>query len=419
MADLKFKILTLGCKVNQYDSQEIRERFLEAGWREAAKGQQASVYIINTCTVTQKADRDSLYYIRRSFRENPSALIVVTGCLTELDSKQLKKEQGVGLIIKNRDKGKIVSRVINRNSARSGISFFEGRTRAFLKIQDGCNNFCSYCKVPLVRGVSRSKPLSEVMREARQLVASGYCEIVLTGICLGSYGKDLKPGSSLVTVIDSLEAVEGLHRIRLSSIEAKDVSDQLIGQIARSKKLCRHLHIPIQSGDNEILRSMHRKYTGRDYLRLVQELKKACPGIAITTDVLAGYPGEEERHFRNTMDLVKKIMPLRTHIFPFSPREGTQAFVLKNQVAADIVKDRVDRMRHAAEICAAAYRKKFLSKIMPVLIETRVKGSNNMWEGHTDNYLKVRCRSSRDLRNKLIPLRLEKIGGGEISGILP
>jgi len=420
VSDPIFKIRTLGCKVNQYDSQEIRERLLEAGGREAGNGRKADIYIINTCTVTQKADRDSFYHIHRSYRENPRALIVVTGCMAEFDSRRLKREPGVGLVIENKDKGKLVSRIIKGSEpGRHGISSFENRTRAFLKIQDGCDNFCSYCIVPYVRGAARSKPFADILREAQKLVDNGYREIVLTGICLGSYGKDLKPAGSLVSVIEGLEKLDGLWRIRLSSIEAKDVNDQLINAFAQSDKLCRHIHIPIQSGDNDILRAMRRKYTRQDYIRLIVKLKKACPGIAITTDVLVGFPGEEERHFRNTLDLVMKIAPLKTHIFPFSPRPGTCAYLLKNRPPADIVMDRLKRMEREARECAKQYQRRFLSRVMPVLFETRSKDQAGIWEGFTGNYLKVVCRSRKDLKNRLFSFRLKEIRGEKILGVLP
>jgi threonylcarbamoyladenosine tRNA methylthiotransferase MtaB len=420
VSDPVFKLHTLGCKVNQYESQEIRERFLEAGFKEAAKNKKADIYIVNTCTVTQKADRESLYFIHRSHRENPRAGIIATGCLAELDSSRIRREPGVQLVIKNKDKNKIVSKLLrDPRSTSSGISSFEGHTRAFLKIQDGCDNFCSYCKVPLVRGRSASKPLTGIIEEAQRLVSNGYREIVLTGICLGAYGRDLKSESYLVDVIDALERIEGLWRIRLSSIEAKDVSDALIEKLASSKKLCPHLHIPVQSGDDEILLRMHRKYTRQDYIRLITKLKKAVPGIAITTDVLVGFPGEEERHFRNTLDLVEKITPLRTHIFPFSARFGTQAYGLKGAVPLDIVKDRLVRIQKAADQCALKFQKRFLNKALPVLIESRAKNDHKFWEGYTDNYIKVQFRSSKDLKNRLLPLRLAKMQDTAILAALP
>jgi threonylcarbamoyladenosine tRNA methylthiotransferase MtaB len=419
-SDPFFKLYTLGCKVNQYETQEIRERFLEAGFKEASKNNTADIYIVNTCTVTQKADRESLYHIHRSHRENPQARIIVTGCLAELDSSRIRREPGVSFVIKNKDKNKIVSKILQKPvDGSSGISNFAGHTRAFLKIQDGCNNFCSYCKVPLVRGISRSKALPGIIEEARRLVSNGYREIVLTGICLGSYGQDLKARSSLVRVIDELEKIEGLLRIRLSSIEAKDVSDALILKMAASKKLCRHMHIPIQSGDDEILSRMHRKYTRQDYIRLITKIKKAVPRIAITTDVLVGFPGEEEHHFRSTLDLVEKITPLRTHIFSYSARPGTQACSLKGSVPLDIVKDRLMRIKKTADNCAMKFQKRFLNRILPVLIESPVKGCPGYWEGYTDNYIKIRCRSSKSLKNKLISLLSAKVQGEIIFATLP
>jgi len=406
--------------VNQYESQEIRERLLEAGMREAAPGRKADLYIVNTCTVTRKADKDSLYAIRRSHREDPGASIVATGCMAEFGAGILRKEPGVRMVIKNRDKAKISARIIKDFlPSGKGISFFEGRTRAFLKVQDGCNNFCSYCIVPHVRGSSRSKPVLQILEESRRLIANGYREIVLTGICLGAYGRDLKRGMSLAGVIERMQELPGLKRIRISSIEAKDVDDGLIRCLRWPGKLCRHMHIPIQSGDDDILAAMDRRYTRRDYLDLIARLKKACPDIAITTDVLVGFPGEEERNFLNTLDLVRRIEPLRTHIFPYSPRPNTKAYALRKAVALDIVRDRLKRMSEAADDCARNYQQKRLSSVMDVLMETPSKDHPGEWEGYTDTYMKVVFRSRKRLSNNIISLRLKKLIGNKIMAVLP
>ena len=389
--------------MNQYETQEIRERFLGCGFKEAAGGEKADVYLINTCTVTHRADSDSLSFIRKAKKENKKAKIIVTGCLAELDTGKIKEACQECLIVKNKDKNKILKR------RRKGISYFKGHTRAFLKVQDGCNNFCAYCKVPLVRGVSRSKPLREVIREAEELAKNGFKEIVLTGICLGAYGKDLRPKASLINVIEGIEKIEGILRIRLSSIEAGDVSLELISKIGKSQKLCRHLHIPIQSGDDHILKKMNRSYDRNTYLTLVKSLKKRIPGIAITTDCLVGFPGEGEINFRNTLDLVKKILPLKVHIFPYSRREGTAAVNLKDEVSPDIIKERISRLKNAAKQCSYDYRKQFLNSDMDVLMESASRAPGNSWEGHTDNYIKVLVKSSLDLNNKLIAARLKKI----------
>ena len=400
------KFYTLGCKVNQYDTQSIRERFLQCGYAEVNDGKPADVYVINTCTVTQAADSKSREMVRRSCRESPKARVIVTGCLAENPNENLKAMPGVDYII-----GKRFFPV--------GISSFFKHTRAFLKIQDGCDNFCSYCKVPLVRGRSRSRPLEEIIHEANQLAINGHKEIVLTGICLGDYGKDLEPKINLVRVIKELEKIERVIRIRLSSIEAKDVTAALINHMARSKKLCPHLHIPIQSGDNVILKKMRRKYTRDDYLKLVRKIRMQIPGIAITTDCLVGFPGETEGQFQNTADLLKKILPLRTHIFPYSRREGTSAAEDPSIVSPHTVKGRAESLKKTASFCAASYKKKFIGKSADVLFEGRSKLRPDCWEGHTGNYIPVLLRSKLDLKNKLLRVRLKKVDGDYLLAVLP
>lgn len=412
------RFFTLGCKVNQYDTQVMREEFIRAGFKELENSQRADIYLINTCTVTSAADRKSRHLIRYSHRQNPQAKIIVTGCYTELDNDadEIAKIPGVTDIIKNQDKYRILE-LLNGHSEQNemnelnniGISSFSEHTRAFLKIQDGCNNFCSYCKVPLVRGSSRSRPLAEIIQEAQALIKNGYKETVLTGICLGSYGKDLYPNISVVNVIEALEKIRGLLRIRLSSIEAGDVSVELINKISQSKKLCRHLHIPIQSGDDKILKRMNRAYKRYDYLNLINRIKKCIPDIAITTDVMVGFPGEDEINFENTADLIKEIIPLKVHIFPYSPREGTTAYNFKDRLNSNIIKKRTLHLKNIAKNCALDYKKQFLNKDMKVLIETRSKESPNSWEGYTSNYIKVLVKSGQDLKNQLISLRLKKI----------
>ncbi len=387
-----FSIHTLGCKVNQYDSQSIRERFLEAGFKEPVNGA-AHYRIINTCTVTASADRKSRNIIRHCIREKPRGTIIVTGCLARREETALSGIRGIDFII-------------GKRFFSDGISCFQGRTRAFLKIQDGCNNRCSYCKVPLVRGISRSRDIAAILREAEKLASEGFREIVLTGICLGAYGKDLKPRSSLAALVNELENIPGLDRIRLSSIEASDVSDALIRNMGASRKLCPHLHIPIQSGDDSILRLMGRKYRRNDYLRIVEKIKKTVPGVAVTTDILAGFPGETESSFRNTIDLLKRIHPLRTHIFPYSPRQGTPAFSMRGAAGPEIVRARTAALKKIADECAQAFQSAFRSKTLAVLFENRTSGKPCLWEGYTGNYIKVRAAAQECLENRIIPVRL-------------
>lgn len=389
------KFYTLGCKVNQYETQAIREYFLNKGFREINNGLTADVYLINTCTVTHKADAEALSLIRRFRRENPKSKIIVTGCLTKLDSKKISSTAPRISIIKNKDR--IMSKCVCN---------FKWHTRAFLKIQDGCNNRCAYCKVPLVRGKSKSRPLATVVKEAKLLVKNGFKEIVLTGICLGAYGKDFKKQIGLVTVIEALEKISGLLRIRLSSIEAGDVDNVLIEKMKHSKKLCHHLHIPVQSGDDDILRKMNRRYAREGYLLLIKKLKKEIPDIGITTDVLVGFPGESEENFQNTIDLIKEIMPLKVHAFPYSERAGTLAasngeVLLKPAV----LHSRMKRLNTISDDCAQLFRNNHLGKEVEVLIEARSKLNPNLWEGYTGNYLKAEALSKSDLKNTVLKVR--------------
>lgn len=411
------KFYTFGCKINQYDTQAIREQFIRSGFKEINNGVRADICVINTCTVTQKADRESLYSIRQAQRKNPQAKIIVTGCFAEMDNKEILKQADNIVIARNKDKSRILE-LINENNEpndtndinTAGITSFSGHSRAFLKIQDGCDNFCSYCKVPLVRGKPRSKPIDQILKEAERLVGNGFKEIVLCGICLGAYGKDLGPIPGLEEVVEAIEGIPGLARIRLSSIEAIDITAKLINKISGSKKLCPHLHIPLQSGDGIMLKRMNRKYTPKEYINLIRKIKRAIPGISITTDVIVGFPGESEKSFGNTVGLIKRVVPLRTHIFPYSERKGTSAFGFEDKVSPEVVKERIARLKRVADSCALAYRKQFLGRNAAVLIEGRAKEDKRYWCGYTNNYLRVRLKADdKGLKNQLVAVKLKEI----------
>ncbi|MDD5258395.1 MAG: MiaB/RimO family radical SAM methylthiotransferase [bacterium] len=391
-----FKIYTLGCKINQYDSQVIREDYQRRGYVEITAAGPADLYIINTCTVTASADKKSRHYIHYAHRENPHAEIVVTGCYARLDARVLAKIPGV-------------TKVTPIKPALPAISGFQDHARPFLKIQDGCNNSCSYCKVHIVRGRSRSKPLANVIAEAKQLAGRGFREIVLCGVCLGLYGQDLKPKTGLLQVIKALEKIKGLERIRLSSLEAWDLTNALIDQMARSGKLCRHLHIPIQSGADSVLRRMNRRASFKLYSDLLKTAQKKVPGIGISTDIMVGFPGETNEDFKTTVKLLKAVKPMRIHIFPYSRRTGTAAASFQDPVPANIIIERFNKMKALARAGEIAFMKRFINKIMPVLFEDRVKEAPGFWEGHTDNYLKIRVRSTQNLKNQLIRVKLRKI----------
>ncbi len=392
----KIKFYTLGCKVNQYDTQSIREKFVRNGFTEAAVDNIADIFLINSCTVTQTADHKTKEIIKRCKKINPKAKIILTGCLVKNNNQQLLKIPGLSYIIPKR-------------FFTDGVTDFAQRTRAFLKIQDGCNNFCTYCRVPLVRGASRSRQLPTVAEEAIKLAEKGFKEIVLTGICLGAYGKDLTPKKNLVNLINKLEKIDGLLRIRLSSIEATDITDALIKRLSVSKKLCKHLHIPIQSGDDQILRRMNRKISHNGYVKLITRIKNANPNIAITTDVMVGFPGETKENFANTIKLIQKIQPLKVHIFPYSPRPETAASLFNDAPNARIVQERIRQLRQVCFVAALKYLNKSLNQYTRGLIENKSKDHPGYWEGYSDNYVKLLVKSKLNLCNKTVDLKIKRI----------
>jgi threonylcarbamoyladenosine tRNA methylthiotransferase MtaB len=386
----RFRIFTLGCKVNQYESQAIREQLLTAGLEES-NSNQADIYVVNTCTVTARADRESCCLIRKAIRSN-KAKVIVTGCLVENDAQKILQISDKLQIVPNRLKP-------------LKISGFKGRERAFVKVQDGCNNRCSYCKVPLVRGKSASRDVKEIIAEVGRLTSRGFKEIVLTGICLGDYRYK---GHKLVNLLKLLEKIKGEFRIRLSSIEPQLVSGALIEKIADSAKICPHLHIPLQSGDNEILRKMNRPYTVKDYLALIARIKKRIKNVAITTDVLAGFPGEKERNFRNTARCLKKVAPLRTHIFSFSPREGTAAFNFPGRVEDEVIKRRVKLLNKIAAKASYKYRRRFSGRYLTVLVESQRDKQSGLLTGYSENYIRVAVEGAGEQQiNKLLRVKVK------------
>ncbi|MCM8781959.1 MAG: tRNA (N(6)-L-threonylcarbamoyladenosine(37)-C(2))-methylthiotransferase MtaB, partial [Candidatus Omnitrophica bacterium] len=373
------------------------------------------------CTVTQKTDAESRRLIRKAAKENPKSKIVITGCYTELDSDEIEKVANNLLIVKNSEKNKILQYLmsnmwhLNTNTVpvtpikKVPVTFirsFEGRTRAFVKIQDGCDNFCSYCKVPLVRGRSRSRRSEEIIQEISGLVSDGYKEIVLCGICLGDWGRDL--GFRLSWLLDEIENnVKGEFRIRLSSIEPWYVSSDLLEKIAASNRICRHLHIPMQSGDDEVLKRMNRNFKTRDFLKLIDRLRSLIPEAAFTTDILIGFPGETEQQFHNTLRMTQLTRPSRVHIFPFSMRKGTRASRFdRESVSEKIIKKRIEELKSLTDKLAIEYRNQFIGKPVTVLIETERDKKTGLLSGFTDTYIKVAFLGPDKLKVQFVRLTL-------------
>ncbi len=411
-----FKINELGCKVNQYESQLMREQLNRAGFTEASN-KPADIYVINTCTVTAAADSDSRNFIRRAMRYNPDAKIVVTGCYVEKDADEIKKICKDAVIVKNEQKNDIIDIIGDcRGTARraptyNGISDFAGHNRAFVKIQDGCDNYCSYCKVPFVRGRSKSRKIKDILNEISSLVNTDFKEIVLCGICLGDY-KDL------TVLLEKLERIEGLKRIRLSSVEPVYVNKDLIDKMASSKKICRHLHIPLQSGDDSILKTMNRRYTSKEYVDLVKGICRQIPDIAISTDILVGFPGETRKNFDNTLETIKAFKPMRIHAFSYSKRGQTKAFNMPGPVQKSETSWRMAALRELSQNLSFSYRNKFKGREVEVLVENDRDKKTNLLTGYTDTYIKVLFEEKDNIVNELINVEITDVSGDSTMGRL-
>ncbi len=410
-----FYIKTLGCKVNQYESQVIRENFLRNGYKEAEDLDKADIYLVNTCTVTSTSDSKSLKLIRRALKKEK--YIIATGCMVEDKDLDLSQFSGVRFVIRNKDKYRIPEIIRGvKGEEFSRISNFKDHTRTFVKIQDGCSNLCSYCKVRIVRGSSRSRPIKEILNECATLIKNGSKEIVFTGICLGSYGKDLSKGLNLCKLIEEICKIEGDWRLRLSSIEPKDVTKDLISQFKTQERLCKHIHIPFQSGDNDILKKMYRPYKRTDYLDIVRRLKRSIPDSAISTDIMVGFPGETEKRFRNTIDFIKKVCPMRMHVFPFSKRKGTKAYNYNDDVTSIVKKEREDELLSLTGGFTREFIERFVNKEVKVLVEDK-RSSDGYLQGYTDTYIQVYIDGPSSLKGKPLSFRLT-LTNSKVYGIL-
>lgn len=402
----RFSIVTFGCKVNQFDSEMIMDQLIQSGYNYVKMEEKPDIFIINTCTVTHRADFQARQMIRRAYRCNPDALIIVTGCYSQVQPDLLGKMKEINYILGNKEKENIaellpsietgkLSRIyvssIQQDNHQFDITvpFFYTHTRSFLKIQDGCNNRCSYCIVPFARGPSRSLTLEKVLNNMEILKKRGYLEVILTGINIGSYGIDLDKDLNLKKLLENLEDSETPKRIRLSSIEPFDLSSDLISMIAQSSKICHHLHVPIQSGDDEILKKMNRNYNRALISEMIFEINSKIPDISIGADLIAGFPGETEEMFRNTYELIEKLPISYLHVFPFSKRKGTLAEGLTPEVEPKEIKRRTEILRELGRKKRLQFYKKFLGKKLSVLgLESKGKDIEK-WRGLSRNYIPV------------------------------
>jgi threonylcarbamoyladenosine tRNA methylthiotransferase MtaB len=393
---------TVGCKLNQAETQLLARQLARAGYRLVAPEDGADVYVLNTCTVTRVADGKCRRLLKSARRRNPGALVVAIGCYVERDRQELAQIKGVDLVLDNSQKMDLLPRLeqsgrLLRPGAVSSHADF--RTRAFIKVQDGCNNFCSYCIVPMVRGREKSLPLEQVLDEVKSRVADGYKEVVLTGTEIGAYNDK---GIGLKELLRRILADTGVARLRLSSLQPQEITPALIG-LWQDERLCRHFHLSLQSGSGAVLKRMKRRYTTADYKRAVELIRKAVPGAAVTTDVIVGFPGETEAEFRESYDFARQMDFARIHVFTYSPRPGTKAADTPRQVDDKIKRERSRRMLALGRACVRSFRKGFLGQTLMVLWE---KETGGVWSGLTDNYIRAYTRSDDDLANRLMPVEL-------------
>ncbi|MCC4721884.1 tRNA (N(6)-L-threonylcarbamoyladenosine(37)-C(2))-methylthiotransferase MtaB [Salinicoccus sp. RF5] len=423
MSEKTIAFHTLGCKVNHYETEAMWQLFKGEGYDRVDFTQNADVFVINTCTVTNTGDKKSRQVIRRAIRNNPDAVVCVTGCYAQTAPKDIMNIPGVDIIIGTEDRDKLIDYVNQYHEERQPINgvknimkkrtyeemdvpYFTDRTRATLKIQEGCNNFCTFCIIPWARGLMRSRDPEKVVEQAQQLVDEGYKEIVLTGIHTGGYGEDLKD-YNLAQLLRDLEQVDGLNRLRISSIEASQLTDEVIDVINDSNKIVRHLHIPIQSGSDTVLKRMRRKYTMEFFESRIIKLKEIMPNVAITSDVIVGFPGETEEEFMETFDFIKKHHFSELHVFPYSIRTGTPAARMTDQVDEGTKNERVHRLIELSNALATSYAEQFKEDVLEIIPEEEKDGK---LIGHSDNYLKVEVEGDPSLTGELVKVKITEPG---------
>ncbi|MPW27092.1 tRNA (N(6)-L-threonylcarbamoyladenosine(37)-C(2))-methylthiotransferase MtaB [Alkalibaculum sp. M08DMB] len=423
---------TLGCKVNTYDTEAMMELFEKAGYKIVEFDTKSDVYVINTCTVTNIGDKKSRQMIRKAKRQNPESVVTVTGCYAQTSPEDLKKIPEVNIIVGNKDRNRIVDLVEEQKSFGKNINIVQNimdtmeyeelkiskvkdRTRAYIKVQEGCSNFCSYCIIPYARGPVRSRKVENIIAEGKAIADQGYKEIVITGINVSSYGKELKD-VTLIDVLKGLNKIEGIERIRLGSLEPLLLDTVFIKELKNIEKLCDHFHLSLQSGSNDILQRMNRKYTKEDYYHIVEKIRYMFPLCSITTDIMVGFPGESEENFIESYEFIKQLGFSKLHVFKYSMRQGTPAANMKEQIPEWVKEERSKKMIHLSSQLEKLYISQFANSRLEVLFEQKLKKEYNTYQGHTKNYILVQAQSEKDIINQTLLIELSDIKKGYIEG---
>ena len=426
LKDKTLASLTLGCKVNMYDTEAMVEILVNHGCSIVEFDKKADIYLINTCTVTNFGDKKSRQILRKAHRLNPDAVIVACGCYSQVEPEKVAAIEGVNIVLGTQDRIRIaeficqylegkrqadfVSNISNRREFEDlSVNNMGDKTRAYLKIQEGCDRFCTYCIIPYARGPVRSRAPESVLAEARRLSDNGFKEIVLTGIHIASYGKDIK-STNLCEILKQIHEIEKIKRIRFSSIEPNVVTNEFLETISALPKICDHFHLSLQSGCDRTLQAMNRRYTAAEYLESVNKLRHIMPNAGITTDIIVGFPGESDEDFQQSLDFVKKAELSRIHVFPYSAKTGTKAAVMADQIPSALKEERASIMGLVGEELANDFAKKHVGKDLSVLFERNI--SENIYEGHSTNYISVRHYSTEPLENEIVVLNTKRCESG-------
>ena len=410
--------------MNQYETNAMKQKFIESGYEVVDFEEKADIYVVNTCTVTNMADRKSRQILRRAKQINPASVLVGVGCYVQVGKKELEKIQDVDLILGNNEKNDIVKYIEEFEQKVSDIAkvkeynefgdtTYTETVRAFIKVQDGCNNFCSYCIIPYARGRVRSRSIESVISEITDITTKGIKEVVITGIHIGSYGRDFKNNIQLIDLLEEVNKIEGIERIRLGSIEPKLITEEFITRLSRLEKICDHFHMSLQSGCDETLKRMNRKYTTHEFETSIDILRKVYPNSLLTADLIVGFPGETEEEFEETYEFLKKIGFYKIHTFKYSKRKGTVAEKLLNQVGPNIQEIRSKKIIQLSNEMQEKYNEQYIGKEVKALFEEK---DGEYYKGHTTNYMMIYTKSEENLENKIKDVIIEKIEKDRIIG---
>ena len=430
----KVAFVSLGCKVNQYETNAMSQEFIEKGYEVVDFNGVADIYIVNTCTVTNMADRKSRQMLRRVKEINSDSVLVACGCYAQVGKEELEKIEEIDLILGNNEKKDIVNFIENyirekefncrenisdvmhqKEYVEFGTTTYTEKTRAVVKVQDGCDRFCSYCIIPYARGRVRSRKLENVVTEVEQIVDKGIQEVVITGIHIASYGKDFKEDIGLIDLLESLNKIEGLKRIRLGSIEPTIITQEFAERLAKLDKICDHFHLSLQSGCDETLKRMNRKYTTKQFADVVKRIRDNIENVNFTTDIIVGFPGETEEEFGKTYNFLKKIKFYKMHVFKYSKRDGTVAAKMKNQVDGNIKEERSKKLIELSNSNELKFNQEYVGKEIEVLFEEK---HEDFYVGHSRNYMVVKLKSNETLENKVKKVLVEKAETEYVVGVL-